>query len=66
MQRLLTSDERSMMLQYYQGQGRTKIENRQELCRQHGLGQNSLRIRMHRLIKRLRPCIFDCLAKAPS
>lgn len=66
MQRLLTGDERSLMLQYYQGQGRTKIENRQELGRQHGLGQNALRIRMHRLIKRLRPCVFDCLAKAPS
>jgi DNA-directed RNA polymerase specialized sigma24 family protein len=66
MQRLLTSDERSLMLQYYQGQGRTKIENRQELCRQHGLGQNALRIRMHRLITRLRPCIFDCVARATS
>jgi DNA-directed RNA polymerase specialized sigma24 family protein len=66
MKELLTSDERSLMLQYYEGQGHTKIENRQELCRQHGLGQNALRIRMHRLIKRLRPCILDCVARATS
>jgi DNA-directed RNA polymerase specialized sigma24 family protein len=66
MQRLLTGDERSLILEYYKGKGRTKIENRQELSREHGLGQNALRIRMHRIIKRLRPCVFDCVAEAPS
>ena len=64
MRKLLTSDERSLMLQYYQGQGRTKIENRQELCRQYALGQNALRIRMHRLTKLIRPCIFECVGRA--
>jgi len=66
MQRLLTSDERSLMLQYHQGRGRSKIEGRQELGRQHGLGPNALRIRVHRLLKRLRPCVFDCLAQTPG
>ena len=64
MQRLLTDDERALVLQYYRGNGRTKIENRQELSRQQGLGQNALRIRMHRILKRLRPCVFDCVAEA--
>jgi len=63
MQQLFTSDERSLMLQYYQGQGRTKIENREELGRQLRLGTNALRIRMCRLLKRLRPCVLDCLAR---
>jgi DNA-directed RNA polymerase specialized sigma24 family protein len=63
MERLLTSDERSLVLQYHQGQGRTKIDNREKLGRQHGLGQNALRIRIHRLLKKLRPCIFDCVAE---
>jgi DNA-directed RNA polymerase specialized sigma24 family protein len=66
MQRLLTSDERELVLQYYHGQGSIKIKNRQELCRQHGLGLNALRIRMHRVVKRLRPCVLDCLAQMPS
>jgi DNA-directed RNA polymerase specialized sigma24 family protein len=66
MRQLLTGNERSLVLQYHQGQGRTKIENREDLCRQHGLGQNALRIRMHRLVKRLRPCILDCLAQVPN
>ena len=66
MQRVLTTDERSLVLQYHQGQGRAKIESRQELGRQHGLGVNALRIRIHRLLTRLRPCILDCLAQASS
>ena len=67
MNRLLTNDERSLVLQYHQGSdGRTKIDGRQELGRQHGLGSNALRIRIHRLVKRLRPCILDCLEKIPG
>jgi DNA-directed RNA polymerase specialized sigma24 family protein len=66
MQRLLTGDERALVLQYHQGQGREKIERRQGLGQQHGLGTNALRIRIHRLLKRLRPCILECLAQAPS
>jgi DNA-directed RNA polymerase specialized sigma24 family protein len=63
MERLLTREDRSLLLQYYQGQGRAKIDNRQALGRQHGLGVNALRIRVHRLLKLLRPCILDCLAQ---
>jgi DNA-directed RNA polymerase specialized sigma24 family protein len=66
MKRLLTAEERSLLLQYYQGQGREKINNRQELGRQHGLGANALRIRMHRLSKRLRACVLDCIAPMRS
>lgn len=64
MQRLLTGDERALVLQYHQGQGREKIDRRLELGRQHGLGTNALRIRIHRLLKRLRPCVLECLARA--
>ena len=66
LQQVLTADERSLMLQYYQGQGHAKIENRQELCQRFGLGLNALRIRMHRLLKRLRPCVLDCVARVES
>lgn len=66
MKKVLAADERSLVLQYYQGQGREKIEHRQELCEQYGLGLNALRIRMHRLLKRLRPCVLDCVARAES
>lgn len=63
MQKLLAADERSLILQYYQGQGRAKIENRQELCERYTLGVNALRIRVHRILKRLRPCVVDCVAR---
>ena len=64
--KLLEADERALMLQYYKGQGRAKIEQRHELCEQYGIGLNALRIRMHRLLKRLRPCVIDCVARAES
>lgn len=63
MDRLLTRDERSLVLEYHKGEGRTKIDNRRELGRKFGLGENALRIRIHRLLKRLRPCVVDCLAE---
>jgi DNA-directed RNA polymerase specialized sigma24 family protein len=66
MKRLFTGDECSLVLQYHQGQGRAKIEGRQELGQQHGLGTNALRIRIHRLLKRLRPCVLDCIAQSSS
>ena len=66
MQQLLAADERSLILQYYQGQGRTKIDNRQKLGEQCGLGVNALRIRIHRILKRLRPCVLDCVARLES
>ena len=66
LQKLLGDDECTLVLQYYQGQGGTKIKNRQELCEQYGLGLNALRIRMHRVLKRLRPCVLDCVARLDS
>ena len=63
MEQLFATDERSLILEYFQGQGRTKIENRQHLCEQYGLGLNALRIKIHRLLKRLKPCVLDCVAR---
>ena len=66
MEQMFAADERSLMLEYFQGQGRTKIENRQQLCEQYGLGVNALRIKIHRLLKRLKPCVLDCVAQMES
>ena len=66
LQRLLTGDERSLVLQYHEGKGQVKIEHRRELAQRYGLGQNTLRIRIHRLLVRLRPCISECLAQASN
>lgn len=66
MQQLLAADERTLVLKYYQGQGGTKIKNRQELCQEYGLGLNALRIRIHRHLKKLRPCVLDCVARMES
>jgi DNA-directed RNA polymerase specialized sigma24 family protein len=63
LKRLLSSDERSLVLQYHEGYGQAKIERRRQLAQSHELGQNALRIRIHRLLTRLRPCVQDCLAQ---
>lgn len=66
MEQMFTADERSLVLAYFRGQGREKIENRQRLCEQYGIGLNTLRIKIHRLLKRLRPCVLDCVARMES
>jgi DNA-directed RNA polymerase specialized sigma24 family protein len=52
---------RELVLQYYQGDKRTKIEHRRELAGRLGIPINALRIRAHRIRAALRDCVTDCL-----
>src|SRR6267143_567977 len=45
----LSSDQRELVLQYYQKDKRAKIEGRQRLARELGIAVNALRIRAHRI-----------------
>jgi DNA-directed RNA polymerase specialized sigma24 family protein len=57
----LSPGERYMVIQYFEGDGHTKIVNRQKLAKELGITLNTLRIRIHRLCRVLRKCVDDCL-----
>lgn len=70
----LPPDQRDLVLQYYQGnnyqgnnyhgkneQGENNIRNRQQLAREAGIPMNALRIRIHRVRRKLESCVHACL-----
>lgn len=58
---LLPAENRQIIVGYYQGEKREKIENRQKLADNLGIPQNALRNRAVRLRDKLEDCISDCL-----
>ena len=61
--RELSPENSKIIVQYYQGEKRNKIENRQRLAQDLGIPQNALRNRAVRLREKLEDCILNCLKK---
>lgn len=59
----LEARERKLVVRYYEGQGKTKIEGRKKLADKLGIDLNALRVRTRRIRARLRECIEKCLVK---
>ena len=57
----LSAENRDLVVQYYQGEGQTKIENRKRLAERLSLPLNALRIRVLRLREKLEGCVKDCV-----
>ena len=57
----LEPDDRALVLGYYEGEGREKIDNRQELAKKRKTTLNALRILVHRIKRTLEDCIAECL-----
>jgi len=57
----LPSNNRDLVLQYYQDEKQAKIMHRQNLARQLGIPLNALRIRAHRIRAALKNCVKECL-----
>lgn len=57
----LTADQRHLILRYHQGEH--NIRHRKALSEEMGLPLNALRIRVHRVRKRLETCIHECLRR---
>jgi DNA-directed RNA polymerase specialized sigma24 family protein len=55
----LQADQRELVLKYHQGEG--NIRNRKALSQELGIPMNALRIRVHRVRRRLEACLDDCL-----
>lgn len=54
-------ENRDLILGYYEGEGREKIDNRLALAKKLGIPLNALRIRVHRIKRMLEECIANCL-----
>ena len=59
----LEASERKLVIRYYEGQGRAKIDGRKRLAAKLGVDLNALRVRTRRIRSKLRECIEKCLAK---
>ncbi|MFN7948216.1 MAG: hypothetical protein U0Z53_22895 [Blastocatellia bacterium] len=59
----LSTDNRELILQYYQGEKGSKIENRRRLADRFSAPINTLRMRALRLREKLQGCVENCLQK---
>ena len=57
----LEPNQREMIVQYYHGDQRAKIENRRALAEGSGITMNALGIRVFRIRDRLEACVTRCL-----
>jgi len=62
----LTEADRDLILRYYGKEGREKIQNRNVLAQELGIGLNALRIRVYRIRITLKDYIRDCFAQETS
>lgn len=60
----LNDENRSLLLRYYQAEGREKIEQRRLLAEELGIAPNALRIRAYRIRAALQECVETCLERA--
>ena len=60
----LDRERREMVIGYYYGEQRVKIENRKRLAAKFGLSMNALSIRTFRIRERLEICVRRCVEKA--
>jgi RNA polymerase sigma factor (sigma-70 family) len=60
----LDPESRRLILGYYEGQHRDRIDHRQVLARELGVSPESLRVRLHRIRARLLVCLNECLGAA--
>lgn len=59
----LSEADRHLIVAYYQGAGRSHLEERKDLAARLGLQMTTLKTRAHRLRVRLRACMDACLSE---
>jgi DNA-directed RNA polymerase specialized sigma24 family protein len=60
----LPASSRDLLLEYYEHEGRTKIDHRDSMARHRGISGLALRGRVHRVKASLEECVFRCLDTA--
>jgi DNA-directed RNA polymerase specialized sigma24 family protein len=61
--RALPAEQRTIVVEYYRGEKRAKIENRKRLALKLGVAINALRIRAHRIRAALQSCVEECVER---
>jgi len=59
----LPTESRELIIQYYQGEGQSKIENRKQLAERGSMPLNALRIRVLRVREKLEVCVKGCVER---
>jgi DNA-directed RNA polymerase specialized sigma24 family protein len=59
----LPAESRDLIIEYYQGEGQSKIENRKQLAERCSLPLNALRIRALRVREKLEVCVKSCVER---
>lgn len=62
----LRQTDRELILDYYRYEDGGKVEHRRRLAERLGIGQNALRIRVHRIKAALLLCVTACLEHGPA
>jgi DNA-directed RNA polymerase specialized sigma24 family protein len=57
----LPSESREMILEYYRGEKRAKIDRRKELAEKRGISIGALQIKVSRIRSRLSSCVNECV-----
>jgi RNA polymerase sigma factor (sigma-70 family) len=57
----LPSEDRELLIEYYQDVNRSKSNHHKEMARRLGLTPNALYLRIHRLREKLAGCLENCL-----
>jgi DNA-directed RNA polymerase specialized sigma24 family protein len=60
---ILPDAKRALLLRYYGSEKRAKIDGRQLLANEEGIGLNALRIQVFRLRNTVRECVENCLER---
>jgi DNA-directed RNA polymerase specialized sigma24 family protein len=58
----LAPDSRDLILEYYLGEGRTRIDRRKRMARALGVSESALRNRAQRVRDQLEGCVTGCLS----
>jgi DNA-directed RNA polymerase specialized sigma24 family protein len=59
----LPSDDRALILSYYQQDKQAKIDYRKRLADELGIGMNALRIKVYRIRMILQECVMECVSR---
>src|SRR2546421_3238732 len=62
----LPTNNRDLVLEYYQEEKQAKIEHHKRLAEEMGIAVNALRIRAHRIRRTLEACVHGCLEQQPA
>ena len=62
----LEPSDRDLFERYFEGEGRARIVARQKLAEELNLTPNALRIQAHRIRKKMRKCMEECIKRADT